>query len=357
MEDLRIKKLAKLIVGYSLDVKKNEKVIIDADVEAKELALALYREVLLKGGHPVLDLNFPEADYLFYKHSKKHQLKRFPKHIHYNVKTAKKYVFVDTESNVKGLSDVDPEKILLRERVMEPITKHIFNSREKIRCCMVSFPCKKYAEQAGMSMKEYSDFVFSVCLQNWKKMEKQAKHLLKIFRKGKKVHLLGKGVDLKFEINGKKAEEEIGKENMPGGEIYMAPKKKSFNGWIKFDYPVIEYGGEIKGIFLRLKEGEIVEVKAEKNLDYLKKILKTDKNSGYFGEFGIGINKKINKFTRNMLFDEKLGGTIHFAFGMAYKENGGGNDSSVHVDILKDMKHAKLILDGKVVQERGRWKI
>jgi len=162
---------------------------------------------------------------------------------------------------------------------------------------------------------------------------------------------------LKFEIYGNKAVADNGEENMPGGEIFMAPVRESVNGWVKFDYPAIEAGKEVTDIELKFKDGKVVESKATKNQDFLKEMLATDENAPYVGEFGIGMNPKVTRFTKNLLFDEKIGGTIHLALGMAYKENGGGNDSAIHWDIVKDMKKAKIILDGKTVQENGKWKI
>ena len=137
----------------------------------------------------------------------------------------------------------------------------------------------------------------------------------------------------------------------------MAPVRNSVNGWVKFEFPSIYNGKEIRDIFLRLKKGKVVEAKASKNQNMLHTALKSDKNASYVGEFGIGINPGINRFTNNLMFDEKMNGTIHLALGMAYVENGGGNDSVIHWDLVKDMHKAKIILDGKVVQENGKWKI
>jgi aminopeptidase len=144
---------------------------------------------------------------------------------------------------------------------------------------------------------------------------------------------------------------------MPGGEIFMAPVRGSLEGWIKFDYPAIRDGKEVTDVFLRFHEGKVIQATASKNQDFLLEMLKTDENSSYIGELGIGCNPKVNVFTKNLLFDEKINGTIHLALGMAYKENGGGNDSAIHWDIVKDMKKGKIVLDGKVIQEKGKWKI
>jgi len=162
---------------------------------------------------------------------------------------------------------------------------------------------------------------------------------------------------LKFSIAGKNAVADKGEENMPGGEVFMAPVRESLNGWIKFDYPAIKAGKEVTDIELKFENGKVVEAHASKNEDFLKEMLNTDENSSYVGEFGIGCNPKITKFTKELSFDEKIGGTIHLALGSAYKENGGGNDSAIHWDIVKNMGKSKILLDGKVVQENGKWKI
>jgi aminopeptidase len=208
-----------------------------------------------------------------------------------------------------------------------------------------------------MSLIDYENFVYRACLQDWEKLGKRLDKISRAFERGRSVWLKGDGVDLKFSIKGKNCVADKGEENMPGGEVFMAPVRESLDGWIKFDYPRIFNGRQISGVFLRFVDGKVVEAKADKNEDFLLELLKTDENASYIGEFGIGCNPRINKYTNDLLFDEKIDGTIHLAFGMAYKQNGGGNDSAVHVDIVKDMSNAKIILDGRVVQENGRWRI
>ena len=167
----------------------------------------------------------------------------------------------------------------------------------------------------------------------------------------------GENVDLKFSIQEKNCIADKGEENMPGGEVFMAPVRDSLNGWIKFEYPAIYSGKEVSGICLKFENGKVVESSADKNEDILKEVLKTDENASFVGEFGIGVNPGIKKYTQNLLFDEKIDGTIHLALGMAYKDNGGGNDSAVHWDIVKSMSNAKIILDGQEVQVDGKWLI
>jgi aminopeptidase len=355
--DLRTQKLAKLIVNYSVSVKKNENVIISGSTEAEDFILALYKEVLLKGAHPILRVSIPGTSAFFYKHAQEHQIKKFPEHFDYLVKNSQKYIGISTESNTKELSDSNPKKITERAKITHPITEYICNSKPKMMRCTVGFPCTALAQEAEMSLTDYENFVYSACIQDWNYLGKKIDKILSKFKKGKRVQLIGENVDLTFLIRGDKAAADKGEENMPGGEIFMAPIRESMNGWIKFEYPAIRDGKEVTDILLRFEKGKVVGSSASKNDNFLKQMLNTDENASYVGEFGIGLNPKINKFTKNLLFDEKIGGTIHLALGSAYQMNGGGNDSAIHWDIVKDMKNAKIILDGKIIQEKGIWKI
>ena len=355
--DLRTKKLAQLAVRYSVFVKPGEKVIISGGTEAIPFLIELYKEIILQKAHPIVRITLPEISDFFYKHATKKQINYFPVHWMNTVKQADKYIGVSTELNTKELTSADSKKISARQKIVHKISEYICNEKDKIRRCTIAYPVHALAQEAEMSLTEYENFVYKACLQDWKKLGKQLDKIKNTFEKGKEVHLIGKNVDLEFLIKGKNAIADKGEENMPGGEVFMAPIRTSLNGWIKFDYPAIEFGKEVTNIFLKFKNGKVIESNASKNEDFLKEMLATDKNSSYVGEFGIGCNPKINRFTKNLLFDEKIGGTIHLALGMAYKDNGGGNDSAIHWDIVKDMKKAKIILDGRVVQKHGKWLI
>ena len=193
--DLRTQRLAKLVVNYSVFVKPNENVVISGSIEAEEFIVALYKEVLLAGGHPILRVNLPGLNPFFYKHAKKHQINKFPDHFDYTVKTAQKYIGIDTENNTRELTNCDPKKITARQKVTHPISDYIVNRKDKIRRCTVGFPCLALAQDADMSLSEYETFVFNACLQNWKKIGKKMDKILARFKKGRKVHLTGKGVD------------------------------------------------------------------------------------------------------------------------------------------------------------------
>lgn len=355
--DPRTTKLAKSVVNYFLKVKHDQNVVISGSTEAQDFIRALYREVLIAGAHPILRVSIPGLDTMFYKYAKDHHLNKFPDIFDYTAKHVQHYIGINTESNTREMSNVDPKKMATRQKVTKPITNYIVNERDKIRRSTVGYPCIALAQEAEMSMDEYEDFVFGAVLQDWDKLGKTMNKVLKAFRKGKHVKLIGHNVDLEFDIHGDKAMDDLEGDNIPCGEIFMAPVRESMEGFIKFDYPGIEAGKEVADIYLEFKKGKVIKYDASKNKAFLKEMLEMDKNSSYVGEFGIGCNPKITKFTKNLLFDEKIGGTIHLALGMAYKENGGGNDSAVHWDIVKSMKKAEIILDGKIIQKNGKWLI
>jgi len=355
--DLRTRKLAQLAVRYSVFVKPGEKVIISGGTEAIPFLIELYKEIILQKAHPIVRIGLPNVSDFFYKYATKKQIEHFPDYWLNTVKSADKYIGVATELNTKELTDSDSKKIIARQKIVAPISNYMCNEKDKIRRVTIAYPVMALAQEAEMSLTEYENFVYGACLLDWKKLGKRFDKISNKFEKGKEVHLIGEGVDLKFSIAGKNSVADKGEDNMPGGEVFMAPMRESLNGLIKFDYPAIRDGKEVTDIELKFENGKVVEAKASKNEDFLKEMLATDKNASYVGEFGIGCNPKITPFTKNLLFDEKIGGTIHLALGNAYKENGGGNDSAIHWDIVKDMGKAKIILDGKTVQKNGRWKI
>jgi aminopeptidase len=362
--DLRTQKLAKLVVKYSVFVKPNENVVISGSIEAQDFLLALYKEVILARAHPILRINLPGTTEFFYKNANKEQIEKFPWHFDHLVKNSQKYIGVSTEFNTRELTNCNPKKITARAKVTASISHYICDAKPKIHRCTVGFPCQSLAQEAEMSQLEYENFVFGACLQDWHKLGKQMDKIKSKFKKNSQVHLIGNGIDLKMSVHGHLAVADKGEENMPGGEVFMAPIKESLEGWVKFDYPAVRDGKEVADIFVRFEKGKVIEAKASKNEDFLKAMLSTDANAAYVGELGIGCNPKVTKFTKDLLFDEKIGGTVHLAFGKAYNENipeteknNNFRASGIHWDIVKSMKRAKIIVDGKIIQENGKWKL
>jgi aminopeptidase len=355
--DMRTRKLAQQTVRHSVFVKPGEKVVISGGSEAIPFMIELYKAVILARAHPIVRVHLPDISDFFYNHATKEQLERFPQEVMELAKTADKWIGIQSDLNTKELTNCDSKKITARQKIMKPLSEYVCNEKDRIRRCTILYPTHALAQEAEMSLSEYENFVYDACLQDWKKLGKQMNKILKKFKKNSRVHLIGDGVDLKFLVHGEKAVSDEGQDNMPGGEVFMAPVRESLNGWIKFDYPAIRGGKEVTDISLKFENGKVTNATASKNEDFLKEMLAVDENASYVGEFGIGCNPKITRFTKELLFDEKIGGTIHLALGSAYKENGGGNDSGIHWDIVKDMRKAKIVVDGKVIQENGVWRL
>jgi aminopeptidase len=356
--DQRTRKLAQFAVRKCIGAKPGQNIIISGGNEAMPFFVELYKEIILQGANPIVRVNLPDTIDFFYKYANKEQIEKFPDYWFDTVKQASGYIGIDTDTNTRDLTNCDSKKMSARAKVMRPIQNYICNERAKIKRTTIAYPCLALAQEAEMSLAEYENFVYGATIGvDWKKLEKTMKKALSKFKEGSSVHLIGEGVDLKMKVHGKKAKSDLDFDNMPAGEIFMAPVRESLNGWIKFDFPSLSEGKEVKDIFLKFENGKVIEAKASKGEEFLKEMLATDENASYVGELGIGCNQKITKYTNNLLFDEKIGGTIHLALGMAYKENGGGNDSAIHWDIVKSMKKARLVVDGKVIQENGEWKL
>lgn len=355
--DIRTRKLAQLAVRYCVNVKPNEKVIISGGYEAVPFLVELYKEIILRKAIPIIKIGLPNISDFFYKYADKNQLEHFPEYWFDTVKKAQVYIGISSEANTRELTNSNSKKIAFRQSILHPISDYIVNTKDRIRRVTIAYPTIALAQEGDMSLTEYENFVYDACLINWKEFGKRLDKLSKIFEKSRNVWLVGENVDLKFSIVGKNCVADKGEENMPGGELFMAPVRESLNGWIKFEYPAIRDGKEVADIKLVFKDGKVIEFDATKNKIFLKEMLNVDENASYVGEFGIGCNPRINKFTKDLLFDEKINGTIHLALGMAYQQNRGGNNSKIHWDIVKDMKKTKIILDGKIVQENGKWKI
>jgi aminopeptidase len=240
-----------------------------------------------------------------------------------------------------------------RRKVTKPISELIL---KKDNWVILEYPTNALAQDAEMSLEEYQDFVFDACNIDWSAIEKKQTKLKEVFDKGEEVHILGEDTDLTFSIKGRTANKCYGTRNMPDGEVFLAPVDDSANGHIKYTFPVIYMGKEVDGVKLWFENGKVIKATAEKNEEFLKEMIAMDEGASRLGEFGIGMNYNIQKFTKQILFDEKIGGTIHLALGMAYKEGGGVNESALHWDMIKDLrKGGKIILDGKTVQENGKF--
>lgn len=352
MADTRVQKLAKILVEYSIDVKKGETIEISFGIGAKEMALEVFKLVMKKGAYPLLNPFLPRFSYNFYKLANEDQLTRFPKIRLYEIKNIDGSININTQLNTRELTNVDPKKMILRSKALHPIQDEFM----KKRWVICEYPTNALAQDAEMSLDEFEDFSYKATNIDWKKESKRQDKLKRILDKGEIVRIVGENTDLSFSIKGRKGIKCDGHYNMPDGEVYIAPVDDSANGKIAYTYPAIRMGKEVSGIQLEFKNGKVVKFSATKNKELLKESLNIDKGAKRLGEFGIGLNYNIKHFIKQILFDEKIGGTIHLALGMAYKKGGGRNKSAIHWDMIKDLrKGGELYIDGKLIQKNGKF--
>ncbi len=365
MIDQRVQKLAKVLVNFSLEVKKGDKVLIEGESETKSLLIAAVKEVLKAGGHPEIKVYFPEYIENILKNGTEEQIT----HIN-NFEIAKVEKFdcilsLFEGENLKTLSNINSEKMRKFAESRSESNKKFMNkiSSGELRWVGAQFPLNGVAQEAEMSLEDYSEFVFKACkvdkenpVEEWKKLRDFQEKIVEYLDNVDKIRIVSEGTDLSMRVKGRKWINSYGKKNMPDGEVYTSPIEDSVNGNISFDFPAIFQGREVKNIRLKFKDGKCIEAKAEKGEEYLNEILNIDDGSKYLGEVAVGTNYDIPKFTKNILFDEKLGNTVHIAMGNGFKESGSKNESGIHWDMICDMKNGGVIYaDDKKIYEDGKF--
>lgn len=353
--DKRTKQLAELLVTYSVKAKPGETVLIRGNDLAKPLVIALYREVIRAGAHPRLTIGFDETAEIFYREAGRDQLLKFPVIAEFEAKNIDCLISIISPSNLKALSSVEPSRMIARAKVLKPINEWTMS---KVRWSLVNYPTPALAQEAEMSLPEYEDFLYTACLQDWPRRARMMKRIAGRFAKAGEVLITGKDTELKLRIKGRKFIIGRGDFNMPDGEIFTGPVEDSAQGKIHYEFPAIHGSREVAGVRLWFEKGQVVKATAEKNQDYLQSMLASDPGSRRLGELGIGLNYSIKRFCKDILFDEKIGGTVHLALGRSYPETGGKNQSAIHWDMIKDLrKGGAIYLDGRLVMKNGKYLI
>jgi aminopeptidase len=347
-----------------VNVQPKEKVLIQGSDLAFPLLNELYRECLLADAYPQILANL-DVQYTFYQTAKEHQLQYvspFEKFLMENIDVS---IGIFCEPNPKRLTNVNPEKIRMRQAARSGLVETLFRreAEGKYRWGGLPFPVNAEAQEAEMALPEYEDFVYSSCLVDredpiaeWKKVRKEQQKTCDFLDKTKKIRMIGEDTDLTYSVKARKWINCCGNKNMSDGEVFTAPVEDSVNGTIRFTFPGLFYGKEIEDISLTFEDGRVVKASAAKGNELLQQPLKID-GADRLGEAAIGTNYGITRFTKNMLFDEKMGGTIHMALGLnPIPETGGLNKSAVHWDILKDMrKNGEIYADDKLVYKDGKF--
>ncbi|EKD80478.1 MAG: peptidase M29 aminopeptidase II [uncultured bacterium] len=348
--------LARVIMDHSLRVKPKEKVLIIAADAGLSLAKAVFGETLKRGAYPILDVEVAGYSYTYFQEANEWQLKYVPKTvIETKLKWADAYVRIATEDSGLELAGIEPKKISLRSKLMQPYKDLMVDSG---RWVLTFYPTVGMAKQAKMSLPDLYKHYYEACLVDYGMMAKKLKGLEKLLDRGEEIRIIGKKTDLKVKIKGRLAQACCGECNLPDGEVFLAPQTSGVNGHIYLDLPTLAYGREVNGVYLEFHDGKVVFATADIGNDELQKMLVTDAGASRVGEFAIGTNDQIKQAMRSTIFDEKIGGTIHMALGRAFKDKRGGgeNRSTIHWDIVKDMRlpGSVLTIDGKVVLKDGK---
>ena len=371
MSDPRISKLAQTLVNYSVKVKPGNLVYICGirfTLTGMPLFREVYREALKAGGHPHVTLMGEESlSYIFFSEASEAQLNHVDPIVDYETRNFDCEIAICGGSNTRYLSRIDPERQSRYAKTYTELTKVWLqrSASKELRWVYALFPTSGVAQDAEMSLEEFEDFVFRATYADsedsvvaWQKVHDDQQHLVDYLKGKSNLTVKGPDVDLSLSIEGRTFLNADGTVNMPDGEIYTGPVEDSVNGWIRFSYPAIRQGREVEGVELHFENGKVVKAKAEKNEEFLQTMLKTDEGASYVGEFAFGTNKNIDRFIKNILFDEKIGGTIHLALGAGYPETGSKNDSAIHWDMICDMRDGgQVFVDDELFYESGEFKI
>ena len=357
-------KYAKLLVHHSLKLKKNDKLLIVSSYLAEDLLKEVYREALKTGAYPELQVTLNGTERIFYDVADDEQLKYVSPVITYVFEKYEALLVILAPFNMRELEHIEPAKKQLvrlgRAYINKMMMKRSAEGSFHWNLCM--FPTDAAAQECGMSKSEYEEFVFNACFLNdndpiakWRQLDKEQQRIVDYLAGKEIIRYVGKDIDISFSAKGRKWISEAGTKNMPCGEVFTAPVEDSVNGKIRFSYPGFYLGQEIEDITLEVKNGSVVKWNARKGKTLLDKIMETP-GARQFGEAAVGTNTGIKKFTKNMLFDEKLAGTVHMALGQTIPEAGGKNESAIHWDMLADMNDGgEIYADGVLIYKNGKF--
>ncbi len=364
--DPRVEKLAKVLVHYSVKLKKGQLVKIAGEVAALPLIKAVFAEAVRVGAHPYVQIRVADNEETMMKLGSDAQLKWLPPTAMMEINKIDAYIGIWGSENTRNLSGVDPKRQALMRLASKPIMQKFFKrfAAGELRWVGTQFPTLADAQEAEMSLSDYEDFVYGAGhitakdpVAHWKKVAKEQARVIKILNRFDKIHVRAEGTDLKLRVKGRKWINCAGTENFPDGEIFTSPIENTAEGYIRYSFPAVYGGREVEDVRLEFKKGKVVAESAGKNQDYLTAMLNMDKGARFLGEFAIGTNYQIKRFSKNILFDEKIGGTCHLAVGQGIPEAGGKNQSGLHWDMVCDLKKGEITADGKVIYKNGKFTI
>ncbi len=353
MSDPRFARLAEVLTGFSTELKKGERVLIDAFDVPDTFVIALIRAARARGAMPYVNVQRSRITREMLKGAEAAQYETTAEVEMMRMQKMQAYIAVRGSENIFESSDVPAERVQLAAKLLKPVQDYRVN---KTKWVVLRWPSSAMAQQAGMSTEAFEDFFFRVCTFDYSRYAPGMKALTDLMNKTDRVHITGPGTDLKFSIKGIGAVPCGGARNIPDGEVFSCPIKDSVDGTIAYNAPTVYLGSSFDNIKLTFKQGRIVEATSS-NTKRLNEILDTDAGARFIGEFALGFNPHIQEPMRDILFDEKIAGSFHFTPGQAYEQGGNGNKSAVHWDMVciqrPEYGGGEIRFDGKVIRKDG----
>lgn len=362
MNDPRIDRMARVLVQYSLALQPGDVFRIVTTPAAAPLVRALYRETLAVGAHPLVQLTLEETEELLYRHGSDAQLDYVSPMALQEVETIDATIRIMASDNTRSLSGVDADRIARRRRATRPLQERIMQraAEQDIRWCVALFPTNAAAQDADMSLADYAEFVWAACKLNhedpvaaWRASAAEQQRIADYLATRRSIRLVAPDTDLTYAIDGRQWVNCFGDRNFPDGEVFSSCDEQRTNGHVRFSFPAIYAGRAVEDVRLWFEDGVVVRATAARGEDLLQSLLAMDEGARRLGEVAFGTNYDITRFSRNILFDEKIGGTIHLALGAGYPETGSRNVSALHWDLICDMRQGEAYADGELFYRNG----
>lgn len=365
MTDPRIAKWASVLVQYSLELKRGDLFIINTTPLAKPLALEVYREAVRAGAHPLMRLTFEEQNEIMTRYGSDEQLQYIPEAARVEVEQIAARLAIQATENTRLLSSADPQKVALQAKTSRALLGRILDRSAEgtLNWGVTLFPTNALAQEADMSLSDYTEFVYEACSLNdddpvasWRARHDDQQRLVDYLQTKEQIHLVGPDTDLTYYPAKRPWINADGKRNFPDGEVFTSPDEHRTSGHIRYSFPALYAGREVTDVRLWFEDGKVVKATAERGEELLHQMLNVDEGARLLGEAAFGTNYNITRFSRNILFDEKIGGTVHLALGQAYPIAGGKNQSGVHWDMICDMRDGgESYADGQLFYKDGKF--
>lgn len=365
MSDPRLQRMAQVLVRYSLGLKQGDRFAISTSPQAAPLVRELVREALRAGAYPETFIILPDVQEVVLKESSDEQLRYISPGLRTVIEEYEARIEIAADENTKILNNIDPSRMAIQQSALSDLVQTFMrrSAENSLHWCVTLFPTNAFAQDTSLSLSDFEAFVYRACfldeddpVARWEELSRQQEKYVQWLKGKHSVHLLGPDTDLSFSIDGRVFINCDGRRNFPDGEFFTSPVEDSVNGYIRYTFPASYQGRSVEDVRLRFEQGVVVEARAAQGQDYLEALLSMDQGARRLGEFAFGNNPYVDRCTRNILFDEKMGGTVHLALGNGFAEAHDVNQSVLHWDMVCDLRSGSEIrVDGELFSKDGKF--